>query len=571
MIRPFALLPLLLLLSCAPPAAEPVQAPRAEGVERALVSAAHPDAAAAGAEMLRAGGSAADAAIATLVALTVVEPQSSGIGGGGFLVYHDGESGKIFAIDGRETAPRAATPDMFLGPDGKPKPYRASQEGGMAVGVPGNLRLMEKAHGRFGRLPWSRLFQPAIRLAREGWLMSPRLHAMLERSSTRAGMTTWARATYFDAGDRPKPVGTRLTNPALARFLEHLAEDGPNYFYHGSAAHRLVDAVATARRNPQQMSTADLSDYEAEWREPLCGAYRGWRVCGMPPPSSGGTTVIALLKQLERFDLSVLGPDNPASWHLIAESMRLAFADREAYLGDPDFVTVPTAGLIDPSYTAERSALIDPARAAKTVAAGTPPGAGKLAGHAGPDDGGTSHFVAADTQGDVASLTSTIESVFGSGLTVNGFFLNNELTDFSFRPVVDGRPAANAAAPGKRPRSSMAPTIVYDRKGRFAFAIGAAGGSTIIAQTAKTIIGVIDWGMSIEEAIGAPQLYAALGPTIVEGGTPLAAMAPALEARGHEVRVAERLPLKANGVQRVANGYVGGADGRGEGAVAGID
>ena len=519
--------------------------------------------------MLRAGGSAADAAMATLLALTVVEPQSSGIGGGGFLMYHDAESGRIFALDGRETAPRAATPDMFLDENGEPRPYRASQVGGVSVGVPGNVRLMAEAHRRFGKLPWSRLFEPAIRIAEEGWEVTPRLYEMLERSSDRAGLTPWARATFFTVGDEPKPVGTRLTNPALARFLRVLQQEGPSAFYTGRPASQLVQAVVTAPVNPQTMTTADLSDYHAIWRNPVCGEYRGYRVCGMPPPSSGGTTVIAMLQQLEPFDLAALGPDDPRSWHLIAESMRLAFADREKYLGDPDFVSVPTEGLVDPTYTAERARLIDPGRAAEEVLPGTPPGARATALNVQPPDGGTSHFVTADPAGDVASLTSTIESVWGSGLTVNGFFLNNELTDFSFLPTKDGLPVANAVAPGKRPRSSMAPMIVYAPSGEVAFAVGAAGGPTIIAQSAKAIIGVIDWGMSIDDAIAAPQLYAALGPVVLEEGTDVAAFQEDLEDRGHDVALSD-LPLKANGLQRVGRGWIGGADPRGEGAVAGI-
>ncbi|MBV7257536.1 gamma-glutamyltransferase [Pacificimonas sp. WHA3] len=565
------------IAACAPPqssspfaAEKPAQAEtRSEESYTALVSAAHPEASAAGAEILAAGGSAADAAIATLVALTVVEPQSSGIGGGGFLIYHDAESGRTYALDGRETAPRAATPDMWLDENGEKKPYRASQAGGMSVGIPGNLRLMEQAHKRFGKLPWSRLFQPSIRLARGGWEVSPRFHAMLGRSGQRARMTQWARATFYNADDTPRAVGTRVTNPALANFLERISREGPGAFYSGRSARSIVDAVTNAQINPQVMTTADLGDYTAIWRDPVCGTYRSYRICGMPPPSSGGTTVIAMLKQLERFDLASLGADSPEAYHLIAESMRLAFADREAYLGDPDFVSVPTMGLIAPAYTAARSKLIDPARAAARVTHGTPAGAPDHAPVRSPDDGGTSHFVTADRSGDVASLTSTIESVFGSGLTVNGYFLNNELTDFSFSPAYEGRAAANAVAPGKRPRSSMSPTIVYAPTGEVAFAIGAAGGPTIIAQTAKAIIGVIDFGLSVEDAIGMPQVYAALGPTILESDTVAAAFKDTLTAKGHKVRLSE-LPLKANGLARAGRGWIGAADPRSEGTVEGI-
>ncbi|MBB4631276.1 gamma-glutamyltransferase [Sphingosinicella soli] len=565
---------LLGLASCAtqapaPTAALPPPVFEDAPVYSSVVSAAHPLAAEAGKEMLAAGGSAADAALAVMLALTVVEPQSSGIGGGGFLLYHDAESDKLYTIDGRETAPRAATPTMFLQEDGTPLPFRDAVPGGKSVGVPGNIRLMAMAHARFGRLPWTKLFEPAIRLARDGFEMSPRLHEMLAARAQHAGMTEWAKATFFNADDTPRAAGETIRNPMLARFLEKLAEGGADAFYRGAEAARLVNAVASAPRNPQAMSAGDLASYKAVWRDPVCGTYRTWRVCGMAPPSSGGTTVLAILKQLERFDLKALGPQSPESWHLIAESMRLAYADREAYLGDPDFVSVPTAGLIDPAYLSARSALIEPAQAAARVEAGTPPGAGDVARVPDGEVPSTSHFSAADRQGDVASYTSTIEGTWGSGLTVNGFFLNNELTDFSMRPEVDGKPAPNRVQPGKRPRSSMAPTIVYDASGKPVLAIGAAGGSTIIAQVAKALIGVLDWEMDVQDAIALPQLYAPGDRFTVEAGSRLETMIPALSAKGHKP-LAAKLPLKANGVQRKSTGWIGGADPRSEGAVAGL-
>lgn len=563
------------LAACAPQAPAPVAALPPPDFESdspqysSIVSAAHPLAAAAGKEMLAAGGSAADAAMAVMLALTVVEPQSSGIGGGGFLLYHDAASGKLYTIDGRETAPKAATPTMFLQADGTPMPFREAVPGGKSVGVPGNVRLMALAHGRFGKLPWATLFQPAIRLARDGFEMSPRLYDMLAARPAHAGMTEWAKATYFYADDTPKLAGTTVRNPALANFLEKLAEDGPDAFYRGAEAARLVNTVASAPRNPQAMNAGDLSGYKAVWRDPVCGTYRTWRVCGMGPPSSGGTTVFAILKQLERYDLKALGPDSPESWHLIAESMRLAYADREAYLGDPDFVSVPTAGLVDGEYLAGRSALIDPAKAAARVEAGTPPGAPVVARVPDGEVPSTSHFVAADRAGDVASYTSTIEGVWGSGLAINGFFLNNELTDFSMLPTVDGKPAPNRVEPGKRPRSSMAPTIVYDASGKAVLAIGAAGGSTIIAQVAKALVGVLDWEMDVGDAIALPQIYAPGDRVAIEAGSKLEAMVPALTAKGHKVS-AGTLPLKANGIERKQRGWIGAADPRSEGDVAGL-
>jgi gamma-glutamyltranspeptidase/glutathione hydrolase len=564
-----------LLAGCAAPAvlprtaAAPVAAALPADTYSAVVSAAHPAAAAAGRAMLEAGGNALDASLATMLALTVVEPQSSGIGGGGFLLYHEGKTGKLHAIDGREVAPKVASATMFLGSDGTPMSFADAVPGGKSVGVPGNIRLMEAAHQRFGKLPWARLFEPAIALARDGFEISPRLYDMLQRRQALAASTPWARATFFNADDTPKLAGTTVRNVALANFLEKLARDGADAFYRGPEATLLANTVAGAARNPQAMTAGDLAGYKVAWRAPLCANYRQWRVCGMPPPSSGGTTVIAILKQLERFDLTAMGKDNPDSWHLIAESMRLAYADREAYIGDPDFVEVPTAGLVDNTYLSARAALIDKARASVSVAAGTPPGAPKVAAVRDGEVPSTSHFAAADAAGNVANYTSTIEGVWGSGLTVNGFFLNNELTDFSMQPEKDGKPAPNAVAPGKRPRSSMAPTIVYDRSGKVVLAIGAAGGATIIAQVAKALVGVLDWGLPAAEAIALPQIYAP-GPRVVaEAGSRLVDMTAALEAKGHTVAAAA-LPLKANAVARAGGRWTGAADPRGEGDVAGI-
>ena len=530
-----------------------------------MVSAADPRAAQAGAEMLRAGGSAADAAFATMLALTVVEPQSSGIGGGGFLLYHDGASRRLSSYDGRETAPHAATPAYFLGPDGRPRARDEAIAGGLSVGVPGNIRLIEMAHERHGRLAWARLFGPAIRLAREGFAITPRMRRALAAPGALAGMTPWGRAQYYAADGQPKPAGTLIRNPALAALLRQLARRGPEHFYTGAAARALVQTVRTAPRNPSAMTMDDLATYQARAREPVCGAYRGYRICGMGPPSSGATTVFAILKQLERFDLNALGPENPAAWHLIAESMRLAYADREAYLGDPDFVRVPVAGLIDAGYLAARSQLISPGRAIPHVEAGTPPGAQPRTAAPALEVPSTSHFVAVDAAGNVASYTSTVEGPWGSGLTVNGMVLNNELTDFSFAPAVDGAPVANRVEGGKRPRSSMSPTIVYGPDGGVRLAVGAAGGTTIIAQVAKAIIGVIDWHLSAQDAIALPQIMGLGDRVTLERGTRLEAMAPALTALGQRVILVEP-GYKANAIERVGGRWVGAADPRSEGA-----
>jgi gamma-glutamyltranspeptidase/glutathione hydrolase len=567
MLKRLALLLAAALTLCAAPvlAAQPAPAPAAQPqpTSNGAVSAADPRAAQAGVEMLRAGGSAADAAFATMLALTVVEPQSSGIGGGGFLVYHDQRRG-LSSYDGRETAPHAATPAYFLGPDGQPRTFRDAVAGGMSVGVPGNLRLMELAHRRHGRLPWARLFQPAIRLARDGYAITPRLYRGLALEGSLAGFSPWGRQQFYQADGTPKPVGTILRNPALAALLTRIARRGPEAFYAGPDAEALVRTVRAAPQNPSMLTRDDLATYQAHAREPVCGSYRRYRICGMGPPSSGATTVFAILKQLERFDLRALGRDNPLSWHLIGEAMRLAYADRDAYLADPDFVRVPVAGLTDPAYLAARSLQISPDRSIPHVIAGVPPGVAQQARGPVAQEAGTSHFVAVDRAGNVASYTSTIESAFGSGMTVNGLFLNNELTDLSFAPVLDGAPVANRVEGGKRPRSSMAPTIIYGPDGRVRLAIGAAGGTTIIAQVAKAIIGVLDWDMSAQDAIAMPQIMGLGDRVTIERGTSLEAMIPQLQALGQTTVLVEP-GYKANAIERVGGRWVGGADPRSEG------
>ena len=560
LLRPF--LPLLLLGGCASQATPTASA--AASAERGAVSAADPRAAEAGREILRAGGTAADAAIAIAIALTVVEPQSSGIGGGGFLVFHDERSGRVTSFDGREKAPAAATPAYFLGPNGQPLSFGEAVPGGKSVGVPGNIRMMALAHGRHGKLPWRRLFEPAIRLARDGFAITPRMRAMLQSNARLAGSTDWGRSQFFMPNGQAKAAGTVVTNPDLARLLEDVARLGPDHFYTGAPADTLVAKVRGAARNPSTMTKGDLATYEAKERPTVCAMYRRHRICGMGPPSSGATTVIAVLKQLERFDLRRLGQNSPVAWHLMAESMRLAYADREAYLADPDYVRVPVAGLINPAYLAARSRLISPARAMASVSAGRPPGAPRVTAAADAEVASTSHMVAVDRAGNVATLTSTIEGPFGSGLTADGYFLNNELTDFSFAPMRNGAPVANRVEGGKRPRSSMSPTIVYSPDGKVRLAVGAAGGTTIIAQVAKAIIGVVDWQLSAQEALALPQLVAIGNRVTIEQGTSLELVMPQLTARGHRV-VAAPPGFKANAIERVNGRWVGAADPRSEG------
>jgi gamma-glutamyltranspeptidase/glutathione hydrolase len=541
------------------PAAPPIYA-------KGMVSAADPRAAEAGAQMLRAGGSATDAAIATMLALTVVEPQSSGIGGGGLYVAAD-RDGRVVTIDGRETAPAAASEQWFIR-DGKVMAFPDAVPGATSVGVPGNIALAAKAHQARGRLPWARLFGPAIKLARQGFLVTPRLNAMLKSSAATAAFSASGKALFYDAGGEARAVGTRIVNTELATTLGAIAAQGPKAFYEGPNRHALVVAVTTAARNPAPMTEGDVGAYRARDRDPVCGNYRQYRICGMGPPSSGGTTVFATLKQLERFDLTALGKDSPVAWHLIAESMRLAYADRARYSADADFVRVPVAGMTDPDYLAGRSALISADRTMPSVSAGVPRGAEALAlaDPAPQEEHGTSHFVAIDRRGNVVSYTSTIESAFGSGLMAGGYFLNNELTDFDMDPVLGGKPANNRVQAGKRPRSSMSPTLVFGPDGRLRLAVGAAGGATIPAQVVRAVIGVLDWNLPPQDALALPVIFAPGTDAIyVEKGSALETMIPALLALGHANVTPRALPLKANAIAVSSRVPAGAADPRSEG------
>ncbi|MET0252352.1 MAG: gamma-glutamyltransferase [Novosphingobium sp.] len=569
--RPLFLAAALLGVTMTPVAAREANATRtattAAAVGKAgIVSAADPRAAAAGVAMLRRGGSATDAAIATMLALGVVEPQSSGIGGGGFYVVGDAD-GSVETLDGREAAPMAAGGGWFVR-DGRPLSFAEAQPGGLSVGVPGNLALAAAAHDRHGKLKWRELFAPAIRLARHGFAITPRLHEALATARATGALEAEARALFYAADGAPLPVGTKVRNPALARTLERLATLGAESFYTGPQARAIVAKVQQATPNPAPMQAGDLASYQVKWRDPVCGAYRGYRICGMGPPSSGATTVYAILKQLEGFDLAALGPGSPVAWHLIAESQRLAFADRDRFLGDPDFVAVPVPGLTDPAYLARRGELIAPDRTLAKAEPGQPAGAVPLAtAPRQPAEAGTSHFVAIDKAGSVVSYTSTIEAGFGSGLMVGGFYLNNELTDFNFVAEQDGRPVANRVEGGKRPRSSMAPTLVYAPDGSLRLAVGAAGGATIIAQVAKAIIGVIDWRLGAQQAIALPVLFSPGDTVFVEQGSALEAMIPALTALGHRDVRPRAASFKANAVERIGARWVGAADPRSEGTV----
>lgn len=538
---------------------------------RHMVAAAHPDAVAAGLEMLRRGGSAADAAIAVQLVLNLVEPQSSGIGGGAFLLFHDAKANRTVAFDGRETAPIAATPDLFLTADGTPMKFGAAVLGGRSVGTPGTVALLARLYQAHGKLTWPELFAPAIRLAQQGFIVGPRLAKMLA-SERGARLRTFAEAReYFFPGGKPLQAGTRKTNPAFAETLIAIAERGPAAFYTGPIAEDIVAAVRDAPGNPGRLALGDLASYDVVRREPVCHGYRSYRVCGMGPPSSGGLTVGLTLGMLTAFDLRAMGADDPQSWHLLAEASKLAFADRNQYMADADFVPVPEAGLLHPEYVAKRAAFIRrDTSILPPVVHGLPPGLPKP--EQAPDNQtgrpGTSHISIVDGFGNAVSMTTTIEGAFGSQLMVRGFLLNNELTDFSFVPNKAGRPVANRVEPRKRPRSSMAPTIVFNADGSLRLVIGSPGGSRIIGYVAKTLVAVLDWGLDIQAAIDLGHVVNRNGATDFEAGTEAEAFVPAFEALGHTTRVRD-LNSGLNGIEIVEGKLRGGADPRREGIARG--
>lgn len=534
-----------------------------------VASSADPRVTDAGMEMLRQGGSAADAAMAMMLALTVVEPQSSGIGGGGFLLYQDSSKDVLSTINGRETAPATATPDRFVGPDGKPLGFLAAFQGGRSVGVPGNIALMAEAHKKWGKLSWAKLFKPAIRLSEKGFVVNKTMESRLEGIKPLWSNFDEARAIYWVDG-KPLKAGMTLKNPKLAATLKLLAKKGANAFYKGKIASQIVDAVGNSKLSPGDMTMTDLAQYRAKEQNAVCAPYRVYVVCGMAPPSSGATTVLQILGSIERFDMKAMGKDNPKSWYLIGQAMQLAYADREKYLGDDAFVSVPVAGLISPEYIKQRSAMIDESKARLDYPAGNPPGAAPRTAAISSEVAGTTHFTAVDAKGNIANMTSTIEGPFGSQLVAGGFFLNNELTDFTFAPEKDGAPVANRVVAGKRPLSSMSPTIVFDRDGKAVLALGSAGGKRIIMHVTKTLVGVLDFGLPLDRAIALPNIYFGGGQLEVEQGTALSAMADDLAKYGQKVRPVD-LGSKVNGAQLVNGGWTGASDPRSEGTSATID
>jgi len=524
---------------------------------QSMVAAANPLAVEAGLDVLRRGGSAVDAAIAVQMVLGVVEPQASGLGGGGFLLHYDAASGATGVYDGRESAPAGATSAMFLDRDGKPLGFRDAVASGISVGVPGVLAMLELAHTEHGKLAWRDLFPPAIALARDGFAVPPRLAALLARAPSLRDDAD-IRATYFNADGSPKKRGERVVNPALAEAMHLIADQGVQVFYQGAIAVEMVKRVRNHVR-PGSLSLADLADYRPIKREALCGPYRIWVVCGMPPPSSGGIAILQVLGLIEPFDVWRDPPNSLRVLHLIAEASRLAFADRNRYVADPAFVAVPVTGLLSPAYIGERRLLLSPDRSMGVVGPGVPPGY---------IERGTSHISIVDRWGNAVSFTTTIEAPFGAQIMVRGFLLNNELTDFTARPEIDGRKVANRVEPGKRPRSSMSPTLIFDRDQKLLAALGSAGGPRIIGDTLQTVIGLLDWKLSMQDAIALPRIINLNGATELEQGTALEDQADALRELGHGVQVRPH-DGGLTGVQRTPDGWEGGADPRRDGVAKG--
>jgi gamma-glutamyltranspeptidase / glutathione hydrolase len=563
----------LVLASCAvippaPPPATPVieAKPAGRWAHGAMVAAANPLAVEAGLDVLRAGGSAVDAAIAVQAALGLVEPQSSGIGGGSFMLHYDAKTGDVMAYDGREIAPAGATERLFLDEDGKPLPFWTAVKSGRSQGVPGALAMLHTAWQDHGKLPWARSWQPAIKLANDGFPVSARLNTVTGALKRFTDPSPDATAYLFGADGNPLPVGHIIKNPAYATTLNTIATQGPKGFYEGPIAAAMVARSAQAPL-PGTLSLDDLKNFKPNKLEPICRPYRERTVCGMGPPSSGGIGVMATLGILANFDMKASGASTPLGWHRLIEAQRLAYVDRDTYVADDRYVAVPINGLLDATYLKSRAALISDTATMAKVEPGEPPGAAKRGRDATGNVFGTTHFVIVDNEGNVVSMTTTVESLFGSQRMVGGFFLNNQLTDFSFAIVdAQGQPIANAPAAGKKPRSSMAPTIVFDKDGHFELAVGSPGGNAIIAYVVKAIVGMLDWDLSPQDAFGLPNMIARSSPVALERGRATPQLVSGLEALGQKFRDgggAENSGL--HGIRLTSEGLVGGADPRREG------
>jgi gamma-glutamyltranspeptidase/glutathione hydrolase len=545
-------------------------ATRAEA-KRYMVAAANPLAAEAGRDILAKGGNAIDAMVAVQTVLGLVEPQSSGLGGGAFLVYYDAGAQKLTTFDGRETAPMEATPKLFLDDRGQPLKFMDAVVGGRSVGTPGTVRLLDTLHRRYGKLGWETLFARAQTLASEGFAVSPRLAELVATEGDKLKRYDGPMGYFFDQAGAPLKAGTVLKNPDYAQTLKTIAAGGADAFYTGPIAEGIVRTVREAAGNPGVLSLTDLANYRIKEREPVCAAYRALDVCGMGPPSSGGVAIGQMLGMVENFDLKALGPQNVESWRLIGDAQRLAFADREKYLADTDFVPAPIKGLLKKDYLGERARLLDGDKALTTdqVKAGEPTWdhAMLFGRDAAIELPSTSHFVIVDSDANVVSMTTTIENGFGARLMTGGFLLNNELTDFSFKTHDGSLPVANRVEPGKRPRSSMAPTIVM-KDGKPLLAIGSPGGSQIIGYVAQALIAYIDWGMPVEEIVAQPHLINRFGKYDVEAGTPAETFVEPLKALGYEVNPTE-MNSGLQAIEITSSGLAGSADPRREGVAVG--
>ncbi|MDH3691451.1 MAG: gamma-glutamyltransferase [Gammaproteobacteria bacterium] len=538
--------------------------------EKFMVSAAHPLAAETGYDVLRAGGTAVDAAVAVQLVLNLVEPQSSGIGGGAFMLHWDAKRRELSTIDGRETAPAAARPVYFLDENGDTKQWWATVTGGGSVGVPGTLKLLALAHQRYGGLAWGDLFESAIELADSGFEVTPRLATSITQAKA-VGLDRFdaTRSYFFNDDGSTLAAGAILKNPEFADTLRIIAEGGAESFYRGQIAEDIVNAVRSTKDNPGLMTLEDLATYEAKFRRPVCSSYRSYQVCGMGPPSSGALTVGQILGMLNHFDMRDMGL-GVDTIHLYSEAAKLAYADRAMYMADSDYVRMPMQGLLDPAYLTFRAQLIKLDRVRRNPGHGNPPwqDAALYAPDNKEERPGTSHFSIVDRFGNAVSMTTTIETGFGSRVMVGGFLLNNELTDFSWEPEKNGRPVANRVEGGKRPRSSMSPTIVFKPDGAPYLLLGSPGGSRIINYVAKTLIAILDWDMDIQEAMNVGHFVSRNGPIDIESGTIASEFTKQLQKRGHEVNVRD-LNSGLHGIMIKDELLVGGADPRREGVVMG--
>ncbi|WP_373332798.1 gamma-glutamyltransferase [Vibrio porteresiae] len=530
-----------------------------------MVNAANPHASEVGAQIMREGGNAIDAMVSMQLMLGLVEPQSSGIGGGAFMVYWDAKKQKLTSFDGRETAPLDAKPSLFLDEKGEPLKFYDAVVGGRSVGTPGVVKLLWETHQRYGKLPWEKLIEPIAKVAENGFKISPRLAQLIAGDQEKLSRYPDTRRYFFNADGSPKTEGTLLKNPEYAATLKAIAKGGADAFYQGKIAQDIVEHVQTAKGNPGVLSQKDFDTYQVKQREPVCTGYESYDICGMGPPTSGGMTVGQIVAMTQYFDLPKWGPNDARSWQVIADASRLAFADRDQYIADEDYVPVPKEGLLNRDYLKQRAELIQPGKALTKVEPGKPEW--QQAQVRSPDESielpCTSHFNIIDRDGNVVSMTTSVENVFGSRLMVHGFILNNELTDFSFRTQVDGKPVANRVEPGKRPRSSMSPMIILHDKKPY-MAIGSPGGSRIIGYVAESLVAHLAWGMDIQQAVSLPHILNRFGQMEIEKGTSAEKWVPQFEAQGYEVKVQD-LNSGLHAIRVTDHGLEGAADPRREG------